>query len=432
MPFLMFKTILQSIGVSLASVGIGFVLSIILARFLGPEARGIYGSILTITILIAGLSQLGLAHGYVYHKRKSGLNGLSVLIYSLLLVVLITAICLTITHDFFLLEVLSPYFSIIIMLSFTNACHNFFQNAAQIDQRLYVYNALKITLPLLNMVGLILFYYMFDELSVFTSVSILITTTFISGLCLAWNVFSFEIRTEIKSRFSISHIMGYSSKIYGTSTIGIFINSIDKIVLLGVGTMKEFGLYSVAYGLSRMISIIPDTMSTVIYSRFAGKNESELAIFVKRAFSVLFMPLMSVCFIIAICASWLITWLFGQDYQLAAWPFIILLFEAVISSLGWMLSQRFNAAGRPGLVFLRQIVSTIPLIVIIFYSFEIDLILLVSLALLVSSLLRLSMTIILYKKVLKETAPAFYPTKAELKHVLSIISLKRAKDNNVS
>ncbi len=100
----MFKTILQSVGVSLSSVGFGFLLSILLARFLGPEARGIYGSILTITILIAGLSQLGLAQGYVYHRRKSGLNGLSVLIKSCCLLAFTAMVLLLITQQFFCLK----------------------------------------------------------------------------------------------------------------------------------------------------------------------------------------------------------------------------------------------------------------------------------------------------------------------------------------
>ena len=428
----MFKTILQSVGVSLASVCVGFISSIVLARLLGPEARGVYGSALTVALLIAGFSQLGLAHGYVFYRRKTGHSGLLVIVLSLLVILATAGILLLVTHQFFLINELMPYFVLVLGLTFANTCHAYFQNAAQIYPKLYFYNILKIILPLLTMLGLFIVFYTFGELTVTATISILMITTLVSTLFLAWNVFSFEFKVRTKHNFSMSDIMGYSSKIFGTSAIGIFINSIDKIVLLGVGSMKEFGLYSVAFGLSRMIGILPETMSTVIYSRFAGRDENELAVFVKRAFSILFLPLLGLCLVIAMMASWFIAFLFGVEYEAATWPFIILLFEAVISSLGWMLSQRFNAAGRPGLVFLRQIISTVPLIVIIFYSFGLQLLLLVSCALLVSSILRLLMTFVLYKKVLKEPAPAFYPTKAEISSLLTIFALKKAKDNNVS
>ncbi|WP_448250177.1 lipopolysaccharide biosynthesis protein [Thalassotalea agariperforans] len=443
----MFKTILQSVGVSLSSVGFGFLLSILLARFLGPEARGIYGSILTITILIAGLSQLGLAQGYVYHRRKSGLNGLSVLIKSCCLLAFTAMVLLLITQQFFLLEVLTPYLLLIVLLSLISSFHSFFQNSAQIDQQLHYYNILKITLPLLNILTVVAFYLVFGELTIFAAVSILILTTLVSALVLGRHVIYREfnehkVNTSLnnsceKPALSFSRIWGYSSKIYGTATIGIFINSIDKIVLLGLGTMKEFGLYSVAYGLSRLIGIIPETLSTVIYARFAGKNETELAQVVKRIFAVLFMPLMSLCLLLSLIATWLIAWLFGDDYQAAGLPFIILLFEAVISSLGWLLSQRFNAAGRPGLVFFRQVISIIPLLFIIVYPFEADLLVVVSSALLISALLRLLITLVLYKKVLKESAPRLYPSKAEVCDLLNLILLKKtplnkAKENNVS
>lgn len=436
----MFKTVLQSVGVSLSSVGLGFILSILLARFLGPEARGVYGSILTIAILIAGFSQLGLAQGYVYHRRQSGLNGLSVLLTSFVLILFTAIVLLIITQQFFILEVLTPYLLLIVLLSLINSCYSYFQNSAQIDQQLHFYNLLKITLPFLNVLAVLAFYGIFGELTVWAAVSILIFTTLLSALCLAWHVITREIKAkksvatsmvnDVKPSLFFSRIMGYSSKIYGTATIGIFINSIDKIVLLGIGSMKDFGLYSVAYGLSRMIGIIPETLSTVIYARFAGNSEIELALVVKRIFAVLFIPLMSLSVLISLMATWFIVWLFGDEYQAATLPFIILLFEAVISSLGWLLSQRFNAAGRPGLVFFRQVISIIPLIVIIFYPFESNLLIVVSSALLISAVLRLVMTLVLYKKVLKESAPRFYPTKVEITGLLTLIKLKKSKENN--
>lgn len=417
----MFKTILQSVSVSLLSVLVGFILSIVLARLLGPEARGIYGSILTFAILIAGFSQLGLAQGYVYNSRRYQLNGLQLILKSCFWVILLASFCLVITDQFFLLTDVAPYFFVLIVLSLSSALHSYFQNAAQIDQRLYFYNALKLFVPSANLAAITVYYIVANELTIIASVNIMIVTTLLSALILAYCVLNIEFTRAEKKPLALSKILAYSSKIYGTSVIGIGINSIDKVVLLGLGSMKEFGLYSVAFGLSRLVGIIPETLSTVVYSRFAGKDEALLSKMVRLMFSGLFIPLISCCILLAIISSWLVALLFGEDYIQAALPFVLLTFEAVISSLGWLLAQRFNASGRPGLVFLRQAVSIIPLLIVPFYQFELSLLVAVSLALLMSSILRLLMTLVLYDKVLNERFPAFYPSSSECKNIKVMI-----------
>jgi O-antigen/teichoic acid export membrane protein len=120
-------------------------------------------------------------------------------------------------------------------------------------------------------------------------------------------------------------------------------------------------------------------------------------------------------------ASWLIPTIFGSEYNESVLPFMILIFECIISGLGWLLSQRFNASGRPGLVLVRQLVSIIPLIYIYFYQFEFNILLTISLALLSSSIIRLIITMVFYQKVFHEQAPRLYPTKGELKSIYQTI-----------
>lgn len=423
----MLKTIIQSVGVSLLSVVIGFLLSILLARFLGPEARGIYGSILTVAILVAGFSQLGLAQGYIYQKRTLAKSGKALLFKSGLLVLLVAVGLLVITQQYFLSAQLVDYFYLIVILALVNSFHQYFQNASHIDERLSIYNALKVLLPLITIIAISAFYFFSDQLLVNTAVLILVFSTLISGVALAAFLFIKEKIASGLPQLTLLDIAPYSTKIYGTAAIGIAINSLDKIALLSLGTMVEFGLYSVAFGLSRLISIVPETLSTVVYSRFAGQDESLLSRVVKQMFAGLFLPLILLCMLLAVIANYLIVFLFGNEYQQAALPFIILLFEAVISSLGWLLAQRFNAAGRPGLVFLRQAISTIPLLVIFIYSFEADLLVLVSSALLVSAIIRLLMTLFIYKRVFSESPPRFYLSWQELHSLIDMVKLKKVK-----
>lgn len=60
-----------SLTVKLASVLLGFVLAVILARTLGPEQYGVYGFVLTLVTLIAIPAQVGLPHLVVRETAKA-------------------------------------------------------------------------------------------------------------------------------------------------------------------------------------------------------------------------------------------------------------------------------------------------------------------------------------------------------------------------
>lgn len=417
----MYKTLFQSILVSVTTIALGFIYSVLLARFLGPESRGIYGSILMIATLISSFSQFGLAQGFLYGTRETKKNNFHLLIKSFILISFISLCFFIVTKIYFLPAELMPFIYIIGLLSFISSINLYFQNASHIDKSLYYYNLIKVSVPFLNLLLLGGYYITSDSLSNYSFIYIMVISTLFSLLFLGYGLLKNKTNDPTNKFLKLRDIIKYSLKMYGTSVVGIFINSIDKIILLSVGTMREFGLYSVAYALSRLIGVIPETISVVIYSRFAGNSEKELARVVKLLFSCLFLPLMSLCLIIIILSPWLIPIIFGFEYTESVLPFMLLTCECIISALGWLLSQRFNASGRPGLVLIRQLVSIIPLIYIYFYQFEFNLLLTISLALLSSSIIRLIITMVFYQKVFNEEAPKLYPTISELKNIFQII-----------
>jgi O-antigen/teichoic acid export membrane protein len=375
-----------------------------------------------IATLIAGVSQLGLAQGYVYKSRKKKKNAFRFLLISLAFISLVTLLVLWLTQTYFIPTEVTPYIYLIASLTYITTLSSFFQNSAQIDPKLHSYNMTKILIPTLNIILLFVYFYVFSfGFSVTACIFIIMLTTSISLLFLGRNVLINEKNNLQNSSLTITETINYSLKMYGISLVGIFINSIDKVILLANGTMQEFGLYSVAYGLSRLIGIVPETISTVIYSRFAGHSEKELSTFINLIFSCLFIPLLLACIIIAALSPWFIPLIFGVEYSNSVLPFIFLLCECVIASLGWLLSQRFNAAGRPGLVLLRQLISTIPLIFIYFYQFQQSILITVSIALLSSAILRLVITLLVYQQVLNEKPPKLYPTLSELQQVIATI-----------
>ncbi|MBB1360442.1 lipopolysaccharide biosynthesis protein, partial [Pseudoalteromonas sp. SG45-6] len=199
----------------------------------------------------------------------------------------------------------------------------------------------------------------------------------------------------------------------GTSLLGIFVANFDKVFLLIKGGSIDFGIYIVAFNTSRLIGIIPQTLSNVIFGKYAGANEEGLAKTTSRVFSLIFLPMLLLGILAAIVGELFIPIIFGEQYVSSILPFQILIFECIISGMGWILAQRFTAAGKPGLILIRQLFSILPFLLLFVYlpPFEISVILACSM--LLASSLRLVITLFIYPKVFNEARPSFIADKKD-------------------
>ncbi len=444
---IMIKVVLQSVGTSLSAVFLGFLYSVLIARMLGPEARGIVATLVMFATLIAGLSQLGLAQGYVYHKRKfqaSGkysseaiASGKALIIKSICLVLVASSVLGATTFYWFMPNEITHYLVCWTLLTFIMSLHLYLQNSSHIDASLSHYNIGRLAIPIIN-ISVIAIIVLYQGVSVVSVIVASIIAYTVASLLLAKPLFKTENKHTANTHeqnklannntmLTLASIRRYSASIYGTSVTGVLIQSADKIVLLIVGTMTDFGIYAVAYGLSRLVGIIPDTISTYLFAAFAGTGEKRAASHTNKVFSLLFMPLIVLGACISILAPTLIPAIFGHSYSLAVIPFIFLLFECIFSSMSWLLAQRFNAEGRPGLVLIRQLVSLIPLLAaLIIMTLGVDSfnaifdsttansiiqspLYLLCIAMLASALLRLLITLAMYHWALGEKLPRMLP-----------------------
>lgn len=420
----MLKTTANSLVTSIVVLLIGFLYSVIVARLLGPEGRGIYSTAQMISALISGVALLGLPQAYIYNKRLSEKNAYVFLIKSSMVVILISVFLYGASIFIFDSEYLSSYKTSFFSLVVVTSLLCFFQQASQVNEDLKAYNKSKIATPIINLILIGCIYYMSFEVEVLDVININIFSFVFTLSILALPLIKREKSVSKKaSSLSFSDVKGYSYKYYGTTISGVFINNIDKIFLMTKGSLTDFGLYSVAYATSRLIGLIPETFSTVIFSKFAGVKNVEISVVISKAFSCLFIPLILLTFLCSIIAIELFPLIFGQEYKNATLPFCILIFECVISGMGWLLAQRFNASGMPGVVFLRQILSIIPLIIVFVIPVNQGFVLsfIISIALLMSSLLRLFITIFLYERILNEAKPKFIPKLEDYKYLTVVM-----------
>jgi O-antigen/teichoic acid export membrane protein len=418
--------LLKSSGTTLmttiAITAIGFITSVITARVLGPEGRGLLSGALLIATLAANVSLFGLANSFIYHKGAGRPFNYRVfmsasLIFIVMLSVAISFIGLQITDE----TQLHDQVVLILCVTAVTAAQGYFYALSQLHNELRFFNLMRVLLVVGNLAFLLILLAVYEVVDFrLILITQLLVTAGIALLGIAWAKKHkvWEGADSNNPPANLKGILGYGVSHHGTVALGLLLVNFDKITLLHMGTIVEYGFYALAFTTSRLIGAVQEAVSTALYSRFAGKDVDQLSHHVRVAFRMTFLPMLLLAGIGAILSPWLVVLAYGDSFAPVIIPFAVLLFECVISGASWTLAQRFNAGGRPGLVFVRQFISVLPVFMALPFLPEQNIHVYLSLLMLVGAILRLSVTLGIYPWVLKEKTPDILPTLADLKSVL--------------
>lgn len=425
-----FAALLKSSGTTLmttvAITAIGFITSVITARVLGPEGRGLLSGALMIATLAANVSLFGLANSFIYHKGAGRpfnyqLFMAASLVFVAVLSVVLGYFGLQLTHE----ARLHDQLWLILCVTGVTAAQGYFYALSQVHDGLHFFNLMRFLLVIGNLILLLVLLLVYD---VMDFKYILITQMLVSAgltlLGMAWaqknKVWDGVAATAQPATWK--DMLGYGISHHGTVVLGLMLVNFDKITLLHMGTIIEYGFYALAFTTSRLIGAVQEAVSTALYSRFAGKDINELSHHVRVAFRLTFAPMLVMATIGAALSPWLIVWVYGESFASTALPFAVLLFECVISGASWTLAQRFNAGGRPGLVFVRQFISVLPVFMALPFLPEQNIHVYLSMLMLLGAILRLSVTLGIYPFVLKERVPDLLPTATDCKAVFGFFA----------
>lgn len=419
------KTLMTTMGMTV----VGFISSVINARILGPEGRGLLSAALLICTLAASVAQLGLGSSYVYHFGAARrFSYLRLLVFSLLGISLLAAALSTAGLQLSHAVELHQLWWLILTFAVFTATQTYIFSLTQLHSDLHFFNALRFAQVFSNlilMLPLLVWFQVVTFEMIFAAQLLVLVGLTIAGLWWARKHRVWQLKQEVKEPVSTWLVMRYGLNQHGVSLLSIFLLNFDKLFLLNRGTIKEYGYYVLAFTTSRLIGAVQESISVALFSRFAGRDEEQLSLAVRKAFRMTFLPLLAAAAVGAALAPWALTLVYGKAFADMTVPFAILLFECVIGGASWTLAQRFNAAGKPGLVLVRQFVSVVPVLMAIpFLPHENTYVYLAAL-MLCGACLRLGMTIVLSVTKLKEPMPDFLPTKEDFAMARKLLS--RAK-----
>lgn len=312
--------ILSVFGNNIFILIITFFTSIILARYLGPDGRGIYAAILIYPILLTSLAELGIRQATVYLVGKNeyppekiiGALLWCLIISSIISVIIVGGIFFYLKDpDFtpFIVILTLIYIPLRLTISYSNGI---FLGKGEIRR----FNQMNWIPPVILFFGLI-FLVVLAHLYV---VGALIAT--LSGI-LVMAIYALYLLSNVaplKISFDKDIILKLLSLgiVYGLALFVLNLNyKVDIVLMQVLSTSAEIGQYSVGVGIADLLWQIPAAVGVVIFSRSANAKESELF---SKSLTLLFRVTLVLTLICGIALFFLAPYLIPVIYGVAFSP----------------------------------------------------------------------------------------------------------------
>lgn len=346
---------------------LGIITSIIIARVLGPQGKGIYSLAILLPSLLVMFGNFGISQASVFYIGKKKYSPGEILANNIILS--------------FLLGIISFLIGLIIILFFSNSLFPEIK-------KIYLFLALFLV-PLqffLNFVNYILLG--LQRIKEFNFISILRSFIFLIFLLLFLLLFNLDIKAVIVANilscfigiiilyYLAKKIIGnfhlhfnksyykdafrYGTKVYLGNIIGSLHYRLDIFLINIFLNPIAVGFYSIATALSEKIWLISQSAGTILFPRVSSeKDESRLKKFTPIVCrNVLFITAIGAIFLFVL-GHWIITLLYSMRFLESILPFHILLIGSVTMS-GWrVLANDLYGRGKPELNIYISLVSVV-------------------------------------------------------------------------
>ncbi|NIR42892.1 MAG: oligosaccharide flippase family protein [Gemmatimonadetes bacterium] len=354
--------LLRGLSITLLTRGllliIGLASSIILARWLGPQGRGVYALIILIPALFQFLGGLGLEAAATYlvarHRAEARAIALTLIVASLLLgAVLIAAYAALQTLPAFAgylaATSLDPDLVWILVALLPATIASSCASAALLGlERYRLYNLATLIMPTVTLallIGLVVAAGLGLPGAV-ASAALGQLAGFAGGGAIVLTVAPGRPRW---APLVIGDALRYGWKVYVAQVAWFLHNRSDMFLVGYLAGPVALGYYATAVGLAEKLNMPPSAVGTVLFPRVAAGPGTARDLTAGASRHTLWLTLILAVLLAAV--AWpLIDLLYGVDFLPAVGPFWLLLPGIVSISVGRVLSSDLNGRGLPGAV----------------------------------------------------------------------------------
>ncbi|MAS34903.1 MAG: hypothetical protein CL610_12910 [Anaerolineaceae bacterium] len=359
------KNVFFSVSTNVFSVGLSFVVSVILARMLTPTDRGIMVLVMTIPWTVASIASLGLQQSSVYLIGRKKLDASRVwgntLVMSFILgvvVVLLLNIYRTDILDSVLDGMPDKYWLPLMILSVIILLDGTTLSVLQALQRFDLVNFQKFVSSVLMLVGyggvLILARAGLSG-AIWTYIIVITLMMILSGL-LAAHLTPFRLTFDFKlTRESFR----FGLKAYTQALMSVISYRIDVLLLAVLLTPEQVAYYGVATSVAETAWHIPNTIGTVLFSRLSHVDDNEVYDITAKVCRNTFGITAIIIVGLFICCWVLVPLVYGSAYTAAIAPLVALLPGVLFMSIFKVLVRNFSSRDRQAISILGSSVSMI-------------------------------------------------------------------------
>lgn len=421
-----FYAVTQTVGSKTLILGLQAATGILTARILGPAGRGELAAMILWPLFVANVTTFGIPSSLIYHLRNRAgererlvANGF---VMSLVTGVIAAAAAAGLlpwelrqyspaivrAADWFLITV--PLCSITLAgRAALEAAHDFKAS-----------NAIQILTPLATLAGLLLFIAV-HRLNPYSAAIAYVAASVPSFWLMIARVGRAGMNMARVQLATIRQLLQFGIRSYGIDILGTLALQVDQVLVVSLLNASAMGSYVVVLSLSRMLNVFQTSVVMVLFPKAAGHSASKVMAMTGDAVRISGLVTATCGVVICLAGPALLRVVYGAEYAAAAGALRILVLEAVLSGVTFVLAQAFMALNRPGVVTLLQGIGLslcIPLMLLLIPRYGIYG---AALSLLVSTSARLLFVLASFKTFLKIAPPRLLPAWRDIQQLMSAV-----------
>ncbi len=333
---------------------LGLVTSIVMARIMGPEGKGLFTLAVLSAAVVYRSANLGIGSGsgYFLGRRKVPLDelagnwlSLSILIGASVMAVSIS-LAPTVAHR--VLPSLSLHLVVIAMLTIPfSVLHNNFQLLFKASSDFKRFNIMELAQPATFLILFVILAVVFSDRMVDSAVVAYLVSCAFAGLLallLARQIASFGLRWsgELARSAVRFGVQGYLASLLH------FLNLRFDLLLVNLFLAPAFvGYYSISVMIAEKIWYVPDVLSVVLHPRVAHGSDMDANRDTTMISRQTLLIITFCCLIILLTGRFAIRLLFSERFLPAVTPLFVLLPGVISASLSRIITSDLLARGHP-------------------------------------------------------------------------------------
>lgn len=320
----------ETFATRVVQLALTLITSVLIARALGPEGRGLFAVASAVTGILVQIANLGLHSANTYFVARSngevaGKMGGNAILVALLCV----PFCILVWAVFSGMGEKAPLEGAMLLLALAavpvSLLYMQFQNIVLGMQEVRAVNKVEISVSLLALILLATMFISGTEKATWFYAVVAFTQVLGVGYLIKW-LFSYHNKKLSVSISLLKESLGYGFKAYISTMFSFLVFRADTLMVNHFRGVEETGQYAIAMSLINMMYILPTVAATLVFAKMCGMSDFRERVRLGAKYGWAIFGIMLVMVIVVVPLSkFIVVILFGREYLESVVAFLCLL-----------------------------------------------------------------------------------------------------------